>query len=70
MVLPLTCTVNCEAPITVARMRSSGSTTGRVTRGALVDQARVAHRRFDAVVGAIGQADQWQAHLFIAFAQQ
>ncbi len=28
MVLPLTCTVNCEAPITVARMRSAGSTSG------------------------------------------
>ena len=28
MVLPLTCTVNCDAPMTVARMRSLGSMIG------------------------------------------
>ena len=32
MVLPLTCTVNCEAPITVARMRWPGSISGRPLR--------------------------------------
>jgi hypothetical protein len=32
MVLPLTWTVNCEAPITVARMRWPGSTSGSAVR--------------------------------------
>ena len=32
MVRPLTCTLNCEAPITVARTRWPGSITGTVTR--------------------------------------
>ena len=32
MVLPLTWTVNCEAPITVARMRWPGSTSGNPPR--------------------------------------
>ena len=32
MVLPLTCTVNCEAPMTVARMRWPGSISGKPER--------------------------------------